>query len=43
MNDIWVEDGERINELRTDIRHLQDHLVERDLVLDWAVNSRSLA
>jgi hypothetical protein len=23
-NDIWVEDGERINELRTDIRHLQD-------------------
>jgi hypothetical protein len=23
-NDIWVADGERINELRTDIRHLQD-------------------
>jgi hypothetical protein len=36
-------DGERINELRTDIRHLQDQLVERDLALDWAVNSRSLA
>jgi hypothetical protein len=43
MNDIWVADGERINELRTDIRHLQDQLAERDLALDWAVNSRSLA
>jgi hypothetical protein len=42
-NDIWVEDGERINKLRTDIRHLQDQLAERDLALDWAVNSRSLA
>ena len=42
-NDIWVADGERINELRTDIRHLQDQLAERDLALDWAVNSRSLA
>jgi hypothetical protein len=42
-NDIWVMDGERINELRTDIRHLQDQLAERDLALDWAVNSRSLA
>jgi hypothetical protein len=42
-NDIWVADGERINELRTDIRHLQDQLVEGDLALDWAVNSRSLA
>jgi hypothetical protein len=36
-------DGERINELRTDIRHLQDQLAERDLALDWVVNSRSLA
>ena len=42
-NDLWVADGERINELRTDIRHLQDQLAERDLALDWAVNSRSLA
>jgi hypothetical protein len=41
-NDVWVEDGQRINELRTDIRHLQDQLAERDLALDWAVNSRSL-
>jgi hypothetical protein len=28
-NDIWVVDGERINELRTAIRHLQDQLAER--------------
>jgi hypothetical protein len=42
-NDIWITDGERINELRSDIRHLQDQLAERDLALDWAVNSRSLA
>jgi chromosome segregation ATPase len=40
---VWVEDGQRINELRADIRHLQDQLAERDLALDWAVNSRSLA
>jgi hypothetical protein len=42
-NDIWVVDGERINELRAGIRYLQDQLAERDLALDWAVNSRSLA
>jgi hypothetical protein len=42
-NDIWVADGERINELRIDIRHLQEQLAEWDLALDWAVNSRSLA
>jgi hypothetical protein len=29
--------------LRTDIRHLQDELAKRDLALDWAVNSRSIA
>ena len=33
-NDIWVKDGERINELRTDIHHLQDQLAERDLALN---------
>jgi hypothetical protein len=43
INNVWVEDCQRINELRTDIRHLQDQLAERDLALDWAVNSRSLA
>jgi hypothetical protein len=42
-NNVWVEDGQRINELRTDIWHLQDELVERDLALDWAVNSCSIA
>jgi chromosome segregation ATPase len=42
-NDLWVADGERINELRTEMRHLQDQLADQDLALDWAVNSRSLA
>jgi hypothetical protein len=42
-NSLWVEDGQRINGLRTDIRHLQDKLAERDLALDWDVNSRSIA
>jgi chromosome segregation ATPase len=42
-NSVWVEDGQRINELRTDIQHLQDELTERDLALDWAVNSCSIA
>jgi hypothetical protein len=42
-NEVWVEDDQRINELRTNIRHLQDQLAERDLALDWVVNSRSLA
>jgi hypothetical protein len=42
-NDIWVADGERINDLRTEIRHLQDQLADRDLALDWVVSSRSLA
>jgi hypothetical protein len=40
---IWVADGDRINELRSDIRHLRDQLVDRDLALDWAVQSRLLA
>jgi hypothetical protein len=42
-NSVWIEDGQHINELRTDIRHLQDELAERDLALDWVVNSRSIA
>jgi hypothetical protein len=41
--DAWVADGDRINELRRDIRHLQDQLADRDLALDWAVQSRLLA
>jgi hypothetical protein len=41
--DIWVVDGDRINELRSDIHRLQDQLADRDLALDWAVQSRSIA
>jgi hypothetical protein len=33
-NEIWVADGERINELRRDIHILQDQLADRDLALD---------
>jgi uncharacterized coiled-coil protein SlyX len=40
---IWVVDGDRINELRRDIRHMRDQLTDRDLTLDWVVQSRSLA
>jgi hypothetical protein len=42
-NRVWVEDGQHINELRADARHLQDELAERDLAIDWAVNSHSIA
>jgi hypothetical protein len=42
-NRVWVEDGQRINELRANVRHLQDELVERDLAIDLVVNSRSIA
>ena len=41
--DIWVADGDRINELRSDVRRLRDQLADRDLALDWVVQSRSLA
>jgi hypothetical protein len=41
--DIWVADDDKINELRSNIRRLQDQLADRDLALDWAVHSRSLA
>jgi hypothetical protein len=40
---IWVLDGDRINELRRDVCHLRDQLADRDLALDWVVQSRSLA
>jgi ATP-dependent helicase YprA (DUF1998 family) len=40
---VWAEDDQRINELAADVRRLQDELVERDLAVDWAVNSRSIA
>jgi hypothetical protein len=41
--DVWVVDGDRINELRSDVRRLRDQLADRDLALDWVVQSRSLA
>jgi hypothetical protein len=40
---VWAEDGQRINELAGDVRRLQDELSERDLAVDWVVNSRSIA
>jgi hypothetical protein len=43
QNRVWVEDGQRINKLRADVRHLQDELAEQNLAIDWAVNSRSIA
>jgi hypothetical protein len=42
-NRVWAEDGQRINELAADVRRLQDELAERDLAVDWAINSRSVA
>jgi chromosome segregation ATPase len=42
-NRVWEQDGQRINELAADVRRLQDELSERDLAIDWAVNSRSVA
>jgi hypothetical protein len=42
-NRVWVEDDQRMNELRADVRHLQDELAKRDLAIDWVVNSRSIA
>jgi hypothetical protein len=43
QNRVWAEDGQRINELAVDVTRLQDELAERDLAVDWAVNSRSVA
>jgi hypothetical protein len=42
-NRVWAQDGQRITELVADVRRLQDKLAERDLAVDWAVNSRSVA
>ena len=39
---MWVADGDRINELRS-FRRLQDQLADRDLALDRAIQSRSVA
>jgi hypothetical protein len=42
-NRVWAQDSQRIAELAADVRRLQDELAERDLAVDWAVNSRSVA
>jgi hypothetical protein len=42
-NRVWAQDNQRINELAADVRRLQDGLAERDLAVNWAVNSRSVA
>ena len=42
-NRVWAQDGQRINELAADVRRLQDELAERDLAVDWAINSCSVA
>jgi hypothetical protein len=42
-NRVWAQDGQRINKLAADVRRLQDELAERDLAVDWAVNSCSVA
>jgi chromosome segregation ATPase len=42
-NRVWAQDSQCIAELAADVRRLQDELAERDLAVDWAVNSRSIA
>jgi hypothetical protein len=42
-NRVWAQDSQRIAELSADVRRLQDELAERDLAVDWVVNSRSIA
>jgi hypothetical protein len=42
-NRVWAQDGQRIAELVADVRRLQDELSERDLAVDWVINSRSIA
>jgi chromosome segregation ATPase len=43
QNRVWAQDGQLIAELAADVRRLQDELSERDLAVDWAINSRSIA
>jgi hypothetical protein len=43
QNRVWTQDGQRKNELAADVKHQQDELAERDLAVDWAVNSCSVA
>jgi hypothetical protein len=43
QNRVCAQDGQHIAELAADVRRLQDELAERDLAVDWAINSRSVA
>jgi chromosome segregation ATPase len=43
QNRVWAHHDQHITELAADVRRLQDELGERDLAVDWAVNSRSIA
>jgi glutamine synthetase type III len=42
-NRVRAHDSQRIAELSADVRRLQDEFAERDLAVDWAVNSQSVA
>jgi hypothetical protein len=42
-NRVWAQDSQCIAELSADVRRLQYELSKRDLAVDWAVNSRSVA
>jgi hypothetical protein len=41
-NRVWAEDSQRIAELSTEAGRLRFELSERDSVVDWAINSRSI-
>jgi hypothetical protein len=42
-NRAWSQDSQRIAELSADVSRLQYEISERDSVIDWAVNSCSIA
>jgi hypothetical protein len=43
QNRAWAQDSQRIAELSADVSRLQHEISERDLAIDWAVKSRSIA
>jgi hypothetical protein len=43
QNRVWVQDNQRIAELSPDLSRLQYEISERDLAIDWVINSRSIA
>jgi hypothetical protein len=42
-NRVWAQDGQRNRVWAADVKRLQDELAERDLVVNWAVNSCLIA